>query len=211
VRLPNSAHEARPWVIGQIAPDFKLLDVWALPAEGGPDEFASFVEMMVSFDPANAESAVTRALFSFRYRLGGLLGWDDVTKERPIPGCAETTLRVRLPDNLRGSATGPVVGEAMRRAGAGFAPLYGTDKEWAAEISNETVHGVLHLAWIEHGGGRYRPQMAIYVKARGLLGEAYLLLIGPFRHLIVYPALMRQIGRAWNARHAAGTNTANAP
>ena len=34
MRLPNSAHEARPWVIGEIAPDFRLLDVWALPVQG---------------------------------------------------------------------------------------------------------------------------------------------------------------------------------
>jgi len=27
-------------------------------------------------------------------------------------------------------------------------------------------------------------------------------LIRPFRHLIVYPALMRQIGRAWQAHPA---------
>jgi len=26
------------------------------------------------------------------------------------------------------------------------------------------------------------------------------MLIQPFRHLIVYPALMRHIGRAWDAR-----------
>jgi len=42
--------------------------------------------------------------------------------------------------------------------------------------------------------------MAVYVKARGVLGELYMKLIGPFRHWIVYPALMRQIGRAWEAR-----------
>ncbi len=27
-------------------------------------------------------------------------------------------------------------------------------------------------------------------------------LIAPFRHLVVYPAMMRQIGRAWRARTA---------
>ena len=27
-----------------------------------------------------------------------------------------------------------------------------------------------------------------------------MLLIEPFRHLIVYPALLRQVGRAWDAR-----------
>jgi hypothetical protein len=42
--------------------------------------------------------------------------------------------------------------------------------------------------------------MGVYVRARGLLGEAYMKLISPFRHLIVYPALMRQIDRAWQQR-----------
>lgn len=79
-------------------------------------------------------------------------------------------------------------------------PLYRTDDEWAAEISNETVHGVVHLAWVSRGEGRYRGQMAVYVKPRGLLGEAYMRMIEPFRRFIVYPALMRQIGRAWEAR-----------
>ena len=200
MRLPNSAHEAHPWVIAQIAPDFKLLDVWALPAPGGPDDFASFLEIMASFDPANAESAASRALFSLRYRLGGWFGWDDGTRKRPIPGCTETTLSARLPDELRGSAESPVIRGAMQRAGGGFIPLYRTDQEWAAELSNATVHAVLHLAWVEQGGGRYRAQMGIYVKPRGRLGESYMMLIQPFRHLIVYPALMRQIGRAWEAR-----------
>ena len=71
MRLSNSAHEAHPWVIGRIAPDFRLLDAWAVPAEGGPDEFDSFLEVMASFDPATAESALSRALFSLRLRLGG--------------------------------------------------------------------------------------------------------------------------------------------
>lgn len=44
--------------------------------------------------------------------------------------------------------------------------------------------------------------MAIYVKPRARLGTMYLTLIQPFRHVIVYPALTRQIGRAWAARTA---------
>ena len=50
-------------------------------------------------------------------------------------------------------------------------PLYRTDDEFAAEISNQTVHGVLHLAWVEQGDGRYQAQMAVYVKPRGRLGQ----------------------------------------
>ena len=45
--------------------------------------------------------------------------------------------------------------------------------------------------------GGYRGQMAVYVKPNGLLGTAYMAAIKPFRYVIVYPALMRQIGREW--------------
>lgn len=199
MRLPNSAHEAHPWVIAEIASDFELLDVWELPVQGTRDGFASFLGCMTSFDPANAASAVSRALFWIRYRLGDVFGWDDATKERSIPGCTETTLSARLPDDLRGSAESLPIGGAMQRSAGGFVPLYLTDDEFAAELSNGTVHGVLHVAWVDHGGGRYRAQMGVYVKPRGRTGEVYMMLIQPFRHLIVYPALMRQIGRAWDA------------
>jgi hypothetical protein len=37
-RLPNAAHESRPWRIREIAPDFTLEDVWALPANGGAED-----------------------------------------------------------------------------------------------------------------------------------------------------------------------------
>ena len=81
-----------------------------------------------------------------------------------------------------------------------FVPLYRTGVEFAAEVSNQTVHGVLHLAWVGQGGGRYQGQMAVYVKPRGPLGKAYMQLIKPFRYWVVYPALMRQVERTWNTR-----------
>lgn len=197
MRLPNAAHEAHPWVIAQIAPDFELLDVWGLPAQGGPGEFATLVELVTSLDPANGDSRATRALFSLRYRLGAWFGWDDATSKLPVPGRTETTLSARVPENLRDTTTRPVVVSSTT-----FIPLYRTDDEWAAELSNRTVHAVVHLAWVDQGEGVYRGQMGVYVKTRGTLGAAYMVLIGPFRHLIVYPALMRQIGRAWEARRA---------
>jgi hypothetical protein len=197
VRLPNAAHEGHPWVIAQVASDFELLDVWGLPAQGGPDEFATLVEIMASLDPANGDSRATRALFSLRYRLGGRLGWDDASSKLPVPGRTETTLSARVPESLRDTTRPPVV-----LSSTSFIPLYRTDEEWAAELSNRTVHAVVHLAWVDQGEGVYRGQMGIYVKTRGRLGAAYMALIGPFRHLIVYPALMRQIERAWEARPA---------
>ena len=65
------------------------------------------------------------------------------------------------------------------------------------EIANRTVHGVLHLGWVPDGSGAYRGQMAVLVKPNGLLGNGYLTAIRPFRHLIVYPRMLRQIGRTW--------------
>jgi hypothetical protein len=60
----------------------------------------------------------------------------------------------------------------------------------------------MHLAWTEQGEGDYQGQMAVYVKPRGRLGKAYMALITPFRRLVVYPAMLRQIERAWKARTA---------
>jgi Protein of unknown function (DUF2867) len=196
MRLSNSEHEAHPWVIAQVASDFELLDVWGLPAQGGPDEFAELVEIVTSLDPAGGDSSrATRALFSLRHRVGALFGWDDGARKLPIPGCAETTLSARVPVALRDTETPPVSVSSTT-----FIPIYRTHDEWAAEISNGTVHAVMHLAWVEQGGGVYRGQMGVYVKPRGRLGWAYMAVIGPFRHLIVYPALMRQVKRAWEAR-----------
>jgi len=193
--LPNAAHEGHPWVIEKVASDFKLLDVWGLPAQGGPGEFATLIEIMTSLDPANGDSRATRALFSLRYRLGAWFGWDDAASKLPVPGRIETTLSTRVPEHLRDTTTRPIL-----VSGTTFVPIYRTDDEWAAEISNSTVHAVLHLAWVQEGEGSYHGQMGVYVKPRGRFGTAYMALIGPFRHLIVYPALMRQIKRAWDAR-----------
>ena len=192
MRLSNSAHEARPWRIREIAPDFRLEDAWQLPVQGGIEDFASLLDVIVSLDLSKGGSSATRALFRIRWRVGELLGWDSPRDVLPIPGNSEASLADRLPEDLRGTATD---------AGSSpFTPLFRTDVEWAGELSNRTVHGVMQLAWVESAGGRYQGRMAVYVKPRGTLGAVYMAAIAPFRHLIVYPALMREIERAWNAR-----------
>ena len=52
MRLPNAAHETRPWRIREIAPDFTVEDVWALPVYGGAGDFPRLLEVMASLDPA---------------------------------------------------------------------------------------------------------------------------------------------------------------
>lgn len=194
MRLPNSAHESHPWRIRDIAPDFAVEDVWALPAQGGAEDFQALIDLMASGDPVDGEqSFATRLLWSIRWRLGSWFGWDDA-RDLPIPGTNETSLAGRLPEDLRDTAAGIAFGSLP------FVPLYRTNVEFAAEVSNQTVHGLMHLAWVEQGAGRYQGQMAIYVKPRGRLGKAYMASITPFRHWVIYPALMRRIERTWNMR-----------
>jgi hypothetical protein len=183
--LDTTEHTTRPWRIHEIAKDFRVLDVWALPTPGGPDDFPLLVRLMTTFDPAET-SAVVRALFAVRWTLGRLFGLDS--KETGL-GTRVRSLRDRLPSDL---ADPPVDFDANL-----FTPLYVTHDEVALEIANQTVHGIMHVGWVPDGTGGHRGQMAILVKPNGVLGAAYLAAIAPFRHAIVYPLMMRDIGRAW--------------
>src|SRR5437773_700412 len=70
MRLPDDAHTSRPWRIHEIAPDFRLQDVWALPTPGGAGDFPRLVALMPSFD---SSSPLVRALFAIRWTVGRLL------------------------------------------------------------------------------------------------------------------------------------------
>jgi hypothetical protein len=182
--LPNSAHTSRPWRIHEIAPDFRLEDVWALPARGGEGDFPALVQGFAAGDPSQGPW-LARALWEIRWKIGELLGWDDA--ETGL-GARVPTLRERLPKDLL-DASGP------RFDALPFTSLYLVEDEFAAEIANRTMHGVMHLGWVADGAGGYHGQMAVLVKPNGLLGNVYMAAIRPFRHLIVYPAMMRQIER----------------
>jgi hypothetical protein len=137
-----------------------------------------------------------RTLFAIRWTIGALLGWDgkDVGAGSP-----RSTLRDRVPADLRESQSSPSF-EALP-----FTPLYGIEDEWAAEIVNRTVHAIMHLGWVRDHSGSYRGQMAVLVKPNGLLGAAYMAAIAPFRRLVVYPRILREIGQQWRARAAEPT------
>ena len=118
-------------------------------------------------------------------------------------GIARTPLgsRVRtLRDPLAGGSARRHRSRLCRRCP--FTSLYLLGDEFAAEIANQTVHGVLHLGWVPDGTGGYRGQLAVLVKPNGLLGTGYLAAIMPFRRLAVYPLMMRNLARQWRDRPA---------
>jgi hypothetical protein len=188
MRLPDSAHTSRSWRIHELTRDFRLEDVWALPTPGGPDDFRRLVQELAASDPAQSGSRAARTLWALRWKLGELLNWDG--PEAGV-GSRVSTLRDRLPGDLLESP-GPEFDAVP------FSSLYLLEDEWAAEVANRTVHGVLHVGWVPDGTGGYRGQMAVLVKPNGLLGSAYLAAIRPFRHLVVYPPMIRRIGRKWS-------------
>jgi Protein of unknown function (DUF2867) len=201
MRIPNDVHLAQNWRIHDAVADFTLEDVWSLPTVvGGPDDFGGVVEMAARFDPAHAESLPTRLLWGIRDRLGewfalGRISTSAKTDDRlPIPGTQEHSIADRLRADLRGTANDVHFDHLP------FIPLYRTANEFAAEISNQTVHGVMHLAWVHRGNGQHQGQMAVYVKPRGRFGHVHMAFIKPFRYWIVYPALERQIADAWARR-----------
>jgi len=190
MRLPNSAHTSRPWRIHELTTDFRLEDVWALPTPGGPGQLPRLVRKIAAGDPSQGSPLATRALWAIRWKLGELFGWDspDTGLGSRVP-----TLRDRLPSDLREAPSGPDF------AALPFHSLYLIDDEFAAEIANRTMHGVMHVGWVPDGTGGYRGQMAVLVKPNGLLGNAYMAAIRPFRHRIVYPVMLRKIEREWSA------------
>ena len=191
MRLPNTAHTSRPWRIHEVAPDFEVEDVWALPTPGGPGDLPRLVQVAVGLRFPDGAPLPVRVLWEARWTIGRMLGWDE-----PDAGldARVTSLRDRLPPDLRAAPTGPDL-EPMTS-------VFLLEDEWAAEMANRTVHSVMHVGWVADEDGGHRGQMAVLVKPNGRLGAAYMAAIKPFRYLLVYPALMRRIERDW--RIAAG-------
>jgi hypothetical protein len=187
--LPSGAYSGRHWRIQEITEDFDLEDVWALPVQGGPDDLPRFVTAMMADDDRDFPAAY-RFLFAVRWALGRMLGTDGDDQGlggRVVP------LRDRLPEDLLDRP-------APESDTIPFHALYLTDREYAAEIANRTMHGVLHLGWVEDDSAPdgFSAQMSVLVRPNGRFGEAYMALIKPFRYAIVYPALLRTVGQRWD-------------
>lgn len=208
--VPQPQATGRRWRIDEIAPDFRSYGIWDLPTPGGPDDFPRLVDLFAGGTTADNPSRIARLLFAIRWKLGALLGWDDADSG---VGRRVESLRSRLPSDLRNAPPGPTFSTLP------FTPVFVLENEAAAEMANRTMHGVLHLRWVPDqldadpasgpngptgANGSYHGQMAVLVKPNGLLGRAYMAGIKPFRHLLVYPPLLRGIGAEWRDLRAQG-------
>jgi hypothetical protein len=182
MRLSPIEHTAQPWRIHSLAHDFRLEDVWLVTDSIDCDAFPHLVAGIAAYDPLKSTSSIVRLLFAARGWIGQWFGLDE-----PGPGDrdADGSLLDQLPDELR-NCPGPRFGAVP------FRSLYLTDDEFAAEASNRTMHGVLHLGRVRGDRGQCRVQLAVLVRPKGMLGCGYMAAIKPFRHLI-YPAMLREL------------------
>ena len=220
MRLPTEEHLKHPWRVSTLAADFELLDFWRYPIELDQsvplEQFIDFLK--AAQQDLTSSRGAAGVLFRLRALLGKVFGWDGNEKDPapplPIPGCSETSLRDRLTDadaeadleQGRSASGGADVGDP----GLSFKSVYRFENESLLEISNSTVHAMMHLGRVSISETQWSPQLGIYVKPRGRLGPFYMKLISPFRHYIVYPAMMRAAKTGW-PKYAAAHPPAPAP
>lgn len=203
MKLDPQRHLDRTWRVHALAADFELLDVWSFPILADPadgETFDGFFEL-VRDNGMRCDGAIAEALFAIRARVGRWFGWDDPTARLPIPGCDEYSVVERLPPAERAATM-------VHVELADLTVVYKLADEALLEISNDTIHALIHLSWVPHDEHFMTPRMAVYIKSRGLGSDLYMALISPFRHVFVYPAWLGRIGRLFSERTHARLHSA---
>ncbi|MGH9885367.1 MAG: DUF2867 domain-containing protein [bacterium] len=191
MRSTASAHRAHAWRVHTLAPDFELVDVWKFDVQTDSGHgFDAFLDVFWEVMGTLKEHPLSR----LRMAVGSVLGWDEKPDTHTIPGCNERAVVERLDaaDRARNrvSASGP-----SSPPGLAVRPVYRFADEALYEISNETVHALLHLGCPKGGA----PELAVYIKSRGLFTRLYMAAIWPARHAIIYPAMTSRVERRWRA------------
>jgi hypothetical protein len=198
MKIDNGRHLVLPWRVHEIAADFELLDVWELAIrDESKDKLAKLFEL-ISGNGLETPSPIVRKLVAIRSTLGRAFHWDEKVA-RAIPGCTESSLAQRIGDADR-SRSRVVPGTPRSTPLGELEIVYQFEDETLLELSNATIHALIHLSWPP--GQDARPRLAIYIKSRGLSSRLYMAAIEPFRQLFVYPAWTRHIARQWRATRA---------
>jgi hypothetical protein len=195
MRSTSSAHRAHPWRVHTLAPDFELIDVWRFDVQVEPGRsFEAFLDVFWEVMGTLKRHPLSR----LRLAVGRVLGWDEKPNTRKIPGCRERTVAERLDATDRARNRPPASGPSAR-PGLSVRLVYRFADEVLYEISNETVHGLLHLGCAKGGA----PELAVYIKSRGLFTRLYMAAIRPARHAVIYPAMTSRVERRWQALRSA--------
>jgi len=191
MRLDPSEFRARALRAHALLHDVPLEDAWAVPLSGGgavrtiEDVRATMVKGVA------AAPAVVQGLFWLRTRAGALFGWDH---QRAVWSAESYTDRLSPADRAK-SLVAPGTPDGH------FRLLYQFEDEQLSELRNSTVHAFLSLS-IRPAPGGYLAYLGVFVRPVSRFTGLYMAAIKPFRRLIVYPALIRAMQKAWAERFA---------
>jgi hypothetical protein len=189
MRAPTEEFRRLDLAVHAILSDVPLRDVHAVELHGGgAGRTLADVQALASETKLMRANPAVRFLFAVRAAVGKIFGWDAPTHAHP-----EDSYIARVDDGIKrrseiapGTPQGP------------FRVLYLLPRESLSEIRNATVHAFLATALTDKGEG-YRLYWAVYVKPVSGWTKLYMAAIEPFRRVIIYPSIMRRIGREWAA------------
>jgi len=187
-RLPLRAHAFLRGV--------PLHDAWAidLPRPKGDVTLDAFLRETGGSPPKR--SPVVDTLMNVRLFLGRIAGLD----REPRAAAAESFADRLTPEDRERS----LVPAGKRYGPSGlFRVVYRFENEQLGELINKTAHAAALSALVETPTG-YRYYFAVYVRSVGRLTPLYMALIDPFRKLLVYPALLRDVRASWQHKMIAG-------
>lgn len=198
MKIDNAAHYKNTWIVQDLLADFEVEDVWQFPVTLQKEHTIALFQTQL-FDAMEqlSQKGLAGLLFKFRFFLGQLFGWDKSESLVNSP-LKKGSIRERYANRYQLTKA-----DLLPTGNADFEPVYTLENESLAEIKNETVHAGLHLAKVPFKAA-YTVQMTVYVKPKGGFGKFYMALIKPFRLTIVYPAMMRMVGKHWATYLAKG-------
>src|SRR5499433_1789047 len=190
MRIDPSEFRARPLRAHALLHDVPLEDVWAIRLPGGGAGRTIQDVRAVLRAGGETASPMVKGLFGLRRWIGARLGWDQ---PRPAWDAGSYVHRLSEEDRARslvapGTPDGP------------FRLLYRFEDEQLAELRNATVHAFASLS-IRPTPGGYLAYLGVFVRPVHRFTRLYMGTIAPFRRLVVYPAVMRKMQRAWVERY----------
>ena len=199
MRIDPDEFRARPLRVHALLHDVPLEDAWAVPLSGGGAGRTIEDLRGVMVAGLEAAPAVVQGLFWLRFRIGALFGWDD---RRPSWNAESYADRLSPADRAQ-SLVAPGTRDGR------FGLLYRFEDEQLSELRNATVHAFLSLS-IRPTPSGYLAYVGVFVQPVHRFSKLYMGAIAPFRRMVVYPAVFRQMQRAWADRYG-GTGRGKSP
>jgi hypothetical protein len=189
MRIDPGEFRACPLRVHTFLHDVPLEDVWAIRLAGG-GEGRTILDVRAAYMAGvHAAPTIVKGLFALRGRIGDLFGWD---RPRPEWTAASYAPRLSASDRVQSTA-------APGTRDGRLDLLYRFEMEQLSERRNGTVHAFSSLSVHTVPGG-YLAYLAVYVQPVHRFTRLYMAAITPFRRLVVYPAIIRNVERAWAER-----------